>query len=449
MPDFARYATLFQQLISKHATFPGGKISLQRSEARAEAFFDVAWKTRQYDVAGMKARISQHQACISVHGSKVSTTILGFPVELQNIKHSIPSPDGRLICIIRTNKNEKASEDVIEIWSKSGLVSQKQTSKIHGDVYADANFASVAWDSASSKVIYIAEELRAKNAHFFDESVDQASTPLEQRSKFYEYRQDWGEQVAPHSRGLIFLYDVASSSVQAISKLSSAHSYGQVIFAKDGESVVATAWDILPRRYGIRFCDNRKSKIFKIRCDGSSEPECLTPDDNHFYFGPSFSPDGKKLLFFSVRNIEAHSSTYATHLVDWESSQSRLLVDYVASPSSTEVFPGLYGCRSEVNPWINNNQILLASQWNFQTDLLVINAQTGEIRRTNKSDYSWTILDILPASESSSGLGLFVRSKFSEPSSLLIAPLPANLTQDLEFATLATPSQGSFSRMEL
>jgi hypothetical protein len=69
--------------------------------------------------------------------------------------------------------------------------------------------------------------------------------------------------------------------------------------------------------------------------------------------------------------------------LDWQTGNTRVLVDYVANPESVGAFPGLYFAHPETNPWINDNQIILTSRWGF-SHVRVVELKIEKLKTTKK-----------------------------------------------------------------
>ncbi|MFQ5492264.1 MAG: TolB family protein, partial [Phycisphaerae bacterium] len=86
----------------------------------------------------------------------------------------------------------------------------------------------------------------------------------------------------------------------------------EATFAPDSRSLVFAA-----RNTGRAEAWSTDVDLFQVPCDGSSPPQCLTPDNRAWTTNPVFSPDGTKLAYLAMRRPGFEADRFRIMLRDW------------------------------------------------------------------------------------------------------------------------------------
>lgn len=205
----------------------------------------------------------------------------------------------------------------------------------------------------------------------------------------FDYKEDWGETYKGANPS-IFIVSIKDEKIKAISDIPDDLSVGQVQWSPNLEKIVFTGWNTNPRRLGILHCYNRPSSIYSLKLDLSTlfleenvskiELEKLS-HLNSINRSPRFSPDGKRLVYFSSDHDKTHNSCSKLLSLDWETGKEEVIIDIVEEYPANNAFPGLFTGSFPTRPFINNQKLLVSSIWKSITSSLLIDLETKEVKK--------------------------------------------------------------------
>lgn len=126
---------------------------------------------------------------------------------------------------------------------------------------------------------------------------------------------------------------------------------------------------------------------------------------------PRFSPDGRSLVFITLRcavESGAHNATAEVGILDWgmepipsslhTERPPRIVVTAPQCPQDENDFPGLYPedlPALHANPFIDNDTLVVTSAWGFQRVILCVNIQSGFVSLvSDKLNVGWNLLAV-------------------------------------------------------
>lgn len=347
-----------------------------------------------------------------------------FPVELSGAALVVPSPSGSKLLVVR-----KAEDVTLEIWGQGQLLYEVAVgSSVHGSVYADGGFEGVSWSKDEELIAYVAEEAAPPRPVFGFRSSTSPQSDAGTWKGQGDWTEDWGETYTGKRRPVLFVVSLRSGTVQVVEGLPSDLSAGQVVWSPvpaDGggqlqQSLVFVGWPSessnfkTSRKLGLKHCYNRPSSLYEVRAPrfGSHETECdeevaqavrLT-NELGSAFAPTFSPDGKQLVYLSAQSAVdtgVHCCTTSLCSLQWPvekdgKAQVRDVVPVVQRAEVPGGFPGLYSVNIVAKPWLDEGstlRLLLTSSWRSSQAILAVNVDNGEVTRVSPSDSpsSWVL----------------------------------------------------------
>ncbi|CAK7327161.1 unnamed protein product [Dovyalis caffra] len=356
--DYASLSKLLQEFtsipnIDKAWTFKSN------SGIGSQAMFSIsqanllANKRRQYILS---ANISEESS------NSVNFRWAPFPVEMTGVSTVVPSPSGLKLFVVRNPENESPTR--FEIWNQGQVEKEFNIPQsVHGSVYTDgwlAYFHSYTGISCRNCSILSIIDYYCLQGSRNVECVLDGIGSLPSKPTFNdlgyikggstdkdcgswkgqgEWEEDWGETYAGKRQPALFVIDINSGEVLPVKGISKSLSTGQVVWAPSTEGIyqylVFVGWSSSPRKLGIKYCYNRPSGLYAVRVpiyiSEVNELELkqspvedspvlnLTQSISSAFF-PSFSPDGRFLVFLSASSSVdsgAHSATDSLHKIDW------------------------------------------------------------------------------------------------------------------------------------
>ncbi|KAL4643377.1 hypothetical protein ACB092_02G087700 [Castanea dentata] len=403
---------------------------------------DKAWTFKSDDGIGSQAMFSisqpnllankRRKSILSAHifndnNSSVNFRWSPFPVEMTGVSTIIPSPSGSKLFVVRNPESESPSQ--FEIWGSSQLEKEFHIPQsVHGSVYTDGWFEGISWNSDETLIAYVAEEPSPSKPTFNDLGYKKGGSTDKDCSSWKgqgDWEEDWGETYAGKRQPALFVININSGEVQAVKGIKKSLSVGQVMWAPSTKDVhqylVFVGWSSDTRKLGIKYCYNRPCALYAVRAplykseanelelkDSSTEDVPvfnLTQQISSAFF-PTFSPDGKYLLFLSARSSVdsgAHSATDSLHRINWSTDvtlwPSVKIVDVIPVVMSAEdgCFPGLYCSSFLGNPWLSDGcTMIISSFWRSSQVILSVNVLSGEVLRISPADsnFSWNVLTL-------------------------------------------------------
>eukprot|EP00803_Ostreobium_quekettii_P001674 evm.model.scf_2613.1 EVM.evm.TU.scf_2613.1 scf_2613:735-8179(-) len=387
---------------------------------------------------------SRRQYVTTLHlADKGDLSTLGapsLPVEVAASAMTSVSPSGRRIVVMKLGTCE-AEGAVIEIWQgcrvdKRLVVPKSQ----HGAVVNDGCFnAGAAWSADESMVAYIAEGPAIEQTPEWGGPGSKSSAgPKTWRGKA-GWQQDWGEQKDGQKPPSLFVLDVEKGTVtRAASGLPQGSTVGFPVWTPDGKGLVVAMWPHRAENFpntaallGFVYCMNRPCELHYLPYPGGDDVKSvrLTPGMLAAVC-PTFSPDGKSLIFLShacAAETGVHAATAKLCRMDWPEGDVtsstcgavQVVVDAVQQPESADQFPGLYAFNSGLlrKPFIDDHTLLMQSSWGFEDAVLSIDLRSGAVARASPkgTQASWRLLG------ARDGLVVAAASGFSTPPKVMFA----------------------------
>ncbi|KAJ6318681.1 hypothetical protein OIU76_014105 [Salix suchowensis] len=420
--DYASLSKLLQEFTSipnidkawtfKSDTGTGSQAMFSISQANL-----LANKRRKY---ALSANISKGG------GNSVSFKWSPFPVEMTGVSTIVPSPSGLKLLVVRNPENESPTR--FEIWNQGQVEKEFNIPQsVHGSVYCDGWFEGISWNSNETLVAYVAEEASPSKPTFNDSGYKKGSSVDKDCGSWKgqgEWEEDWGETYAGKRQPALFLIDIKSGQVQPVKGISKSLSIGQVVWAPSTQGLhqylVFVGWSSNPRKLGIKYCYNRPCALYAVRAPiyasdandlevkespNEDSPVLNLTESISSAFFPSFSPDGRFLVFLSGScsvDSGAHSATDSLHRIDWPVNgqfSSSKIIDVIPIVWSAEdgCFPGLYCSNFISNPWLSDGcTMIVSSAWGSSQVILSVNVLSGIVSRISPTDsnFSWNLLTL-------------------------------------------------------
>jgi acylaminoacyl-peptidase len=350
-----------------------------------------------------------------------------FGFELRGAALAVPSPSGRRMLVVR-NPTPASSALLLELWGGGRLMREIEVpSSLHGAVYADGWFESVAWSSGEDRVAYVAEAPPAVRTPLWGGRAP-AGTPRGSDAPGSGWRgqsehvDDAGEQLTGKRVAALYVVDVPSGHVHAVRGLPAHSSCGQAVWSPDDAQLVFTAWPHASarfktqRRLGVIYCFNRESAVWAVpaplrggdtAADASAmaEPVCLTPALQSA-FSPRFSPDGAVLAVASADAAcatGAHNASFALHTLPWAAGggvagEPRCVLPVVTAPARAGDWPGWFSAGAMARaPWVSDTQLIIVSTWGSGDALVCVDVSSGAVQRITPplaEEGHWQLLDV-------------------------------------------------------
>ncbi|KAI3469675.1 hypothetical protein Pfo_026338 [Paulownia fortunei] len=366
-----------------------------------------------------KSILSSH--ILQKSSNSVSFHWAPFPIEMTGVSAVVPSPSGSKLLVIRNSEVDSPTH--FEICDPSKVKEFAIPHSIHGTVYSDGWFEGISWNSDETVIAYVAEEPDPPKPTFTGLGYKKEGTTDKDCGSWKgqgDWEEDWGENYAGKRQPALFVLNIYSGVVLAVTGVGRELSVGQVVWAPSiagQQYLVFVGWPSDTRKFGVKYCSNRpcalyavKAPLFKSESSVTRSNAAedlliinLTQSISSALF-PRFSPDGKFLLFLSAKNSVdsgAHLATDSLHKIEWPSDgklgPSLKIVDVVPVVMCPEdgCFPGLYCSKFLTKPWLSDGQTtVLSSVWGSAQTILSVNVLSGKVARIspNNSNSSWDVL---------------------------------------------------------
>ncbi|KAJ7123544.1 Alpha/Beta hydrolase protein [Mycena epipterygia] len=337
----------------------------------------------------------------------------------------------------------------VEMWVGSVLESSLDVSDSHGAFYVDEFFSALSFSPSESAFMYVAE----------------AKEPTEANEKF-KFTPHLGEGLAGKKRPTIFIFRWDASLIPCHTSLASISPvvdedqpvlFGQPVFSPlDHHTIYATGYEFTRdgRLLGIRWCYNRPSGIWEIklpsippaddsplRCVSKKlTPAHLSCRSPRVYYDERTTT--ATLFWLSCASGGPHAGTFSLYACDLAAQEitSKVLVDTVWEPRTSDGFPGLYlDSNLPLSPFVILGEelfLVFSSTWGSRTTVLLVSASGGAVKDlTPDSDrklYSWSVL-------ATDGSGRFVcsRSAPTIPHEIVLGQIDAR--GDVSWRVIDTP----------
>lgn len=376
-------AELFRSLAEGISTVKAGWVV--RDDHATDGTVHIMVVRQTADVSGNKSR-SYAMSYTNRPGSDAFELSSPFPTPLGDTSFIGPSPSGRKMAMLRTEKGKGEGgkdKQYLELWDRGSLVKSVCTAGAHDSLLADGWFSGFSWSADESCVAYVASPTPPKAADFWDKEAD----PERRGTKFY-WREDWGEKYVGVVEPRIYVLFWDSGRIKPVQGIPDDVSAGQAALSPDGRSVVFTGWKHSPRKLGMIYCFQRPCTLYIGATPADSDDdaaadaatcEVLTTRDTQAR-SPRFSHDGSTVAYLACNGIKTHGGPSALCVVDMATRTSRVLVDIVDNPESEEAFPGIFATSLPARCWTKDGSaITLTTQWKSQMVVISVAIETGSV----------------------------------------------------------------------
>lgn len=303
-----------------------------------------------------------------------------------DVIHYQPSPTGEKYLLLRTmntntlnhkTRTTPTTYQQIEIWTAQGRAQVISLEKV-GQILLDAWFQStIEWSRDEILLCFVAEPVQTSH--------------LGSQSDF-----DWtphlGEKYTHVTSPNIYVCHVPSRRTCTLDTGHLSLAWGQLSLSTRQMTgvynLVSVGW---PMASGMYYCLNRPSKLYSTCFSINDNAElflhrvttkCITPTLTRAR-SPRWSPDGSQIVFLSSVSASAHNSgSQCWQVKIGEHMDSpELLVDIVPRPETLGDFPGIYALTLPTQPWIDDDQLVLTTEWGCQLTIIKISTVTRCVTR--------------------------------------------------------------------
>eukprot|EP00879_Flechtneria_rotunda_P013504 GHRR01014100.1.p1 GENE.GHRR01014100.1~~GHRR01014100.1.p1 ORF type:complete len:881 (+),score=271.51 GHRR01014100.1:318-2645(+) len=405
----------------------------------------------------------------------------GIPTELQSSVLNSLAPSGQRALIAKSHSDGV----LLEFWAHNRLVKELQVSKtLHGPIINDGWFSRGAvWNLNEDIIVYVAEaSAEEQTPKFGNSSSFNSSTPSSGGSSNAASAgnnnaalaaprtwqgvsaaiEDWGELNTGKRPPSLYALNTKTWQVHQLAGLAGLEaSWGQPVWTPDGKGLVAVQWPHkalnfpgTARRLGIVHCYNRPCGLYYIPYKPSAiassteqqqqqsavaEGKERQHNDTEVVqltagllsaLSPIFSPEGNQLLFVSqeaAASSGVHAATSALYSLQWSGqpdaiAKPRAVIPVVQQPSTPGGFPGLYAFTIHEQGCLENDTLLITSQWNSHNVILSVGLKDGKVEPVTPLDASkgsWTLQGVC------NGLVAATLSAPNQPPQLMLATAPS------------------------
>lgn len=293
----------------------------------------------------------------------------------------------------------------ISIWKNESLFRNValKDSEIHGDVYADVEFANFEFSPDETKLLFVAEKKVPKRITLNkrkttkEESNDNKDTPREPAEEFV---QDWGEQLVGKKKSVLVQYNIEKDEVDLVkisdNEIITNTCMAQPTWSPDGSYIIGLAYKTEPRKLGLIYCSSRENILFKLDQDGT-----FTELDGKgkSMKAPKFSPDGSVLVWLQRTATGTHNACMQLVKMNTDlQSKPEIVVDIIQTSQLTvneKQFYGLYSVNFTRRFWaLDNKRIILSTNQRNTINTYCINIETKAITELEYLNGSQIVLDV-------------------------------------------------------
>lgn len=140
----------------------------------------------------------------------------------------------------------------------------------------------------------------------------------------FEYKEDWGEQLGGVSDTLINIVDPLLERVEVFSA-PEGYSAGQALHGPKHNAVFYIGYVTKPRRYGLIYCGNRPSALFKYDLE-TKQSTMLTKDCDSIR-SPLLNAEETAIAYLTNSTFVAHRKCSAVILFNLETTNSKTIIE--------------------------------------------------------------------------------------------------------------------------
>ncbi|KAI3638211.1 hypothetical protein MIR68_003822 [Amoeboaphelidium protococcarum] len=299
------------------------------------------------------------------------------------------SPSRKMRCVLKetSTSTNGGKKRFVELWTSDGQLQRciEVTTK-HGAFSGDSTFGGyVTWNREENRVAYVAERLSSPPSS--SQAADRTSEDnIEDYLKKYQYKQDWGEKFDGKSDFVIVVIDLTVNmdndhSVKVLQELDK--TAGQPQFGRD-DSLIFRTVQCDNYKYGIVYCHNRPGALWSIdrkyylENQQCGNVKCLStgvPNARSVRVAPS----QEYCLYLSNQIGGGHFGACQLIKYNFSTGINTVIVDVVQDSKSVEDFPGLYTESLPLNCFLNDNLVLVNTQWRDSRQIVLINIYNGSV----------------------------------------------------------------------
>lgn len=239
---------------------------------------------------------------------------------------------------------------------------------IHGLVYYDSELGGIAINPSATKLAYIAEAKKPKNAPFFPQKKKQENSVFGQE---FTYNEEWGEQLVGKSSSVVVIVDMKTWEFDVLNDLiPEEFCPGQLEWITD-DVLTGVGMDSRPYRLGMIYCTNRPCGIFNLNLS-THHFEWIKEPIGISCKLPKISPQRKNLIWIETDLQQdlypgPHAQCFRMICYDLESKRSKIVVPMVETfDPEKDDFAGIYCMGQKVPENVFINEDLLV--WNAIVD---------------------------------------------------------------------------------
>ena len=222
----------------------------------------------------------------------LSTTLLTSP--LKAVEHS-----GDYVMHVFSN-DEKSW---LDIWTTNPPTFLRRVEMKDQKVLLNEAFGSRGWNKEGNKFI-----------------ITSYST---KKSDEFEYVEDWGEQMTGVCDTRITVVDPLSEQIEVFSA-PEGYSASQATHSTKHDAVFYIGYATKPRRYGLSYCMNRPSALFKY--DFKTKQSTMLTKDCDSIRSPLLNAEETAIVYLTNSPFGAHRKCSALVLFDLEASDAETIV---------------------------------------------------------------------------------------------------------------------------
>ncbi len=347
-------------------------------------------------------------------------------IDMEGVTNFAVNAGGTKIALARSvpaKESGKPADVYVEVWEGGCLKKDIKCTAKHGTIYDnDHAFGGFRWSTTDDRrLVYAAEKNEAEVAGYFDAAPTTAGVTVGTKAG---KKESWGEGFATSYASTIVVLDTDTEQFAfpfAAAMDAGATSYGHPVFTPDGTGIVVAAWPHTHRKLGLKFCLNRVSSILYLPLPGSAGsaggsgdatstsvstatpvvPVLLSCASPVCARSPTFSPDGKSLLWIENAAGGPHASPCRLVKLDWQTHCNAITATVTPTTDTPTTTPaslslttvvdvavgaddlGVHGVRLPAQCFLNNTTLLLTTYMRSTRIPVFVDIAAGTITRAN------------------------------------------------------------------